>query len=132
MLNTLYSPGSELLRNGSVSGGGEGGMVHPGLDTAAHIPPMFNNWGSVQVHYLYIIYTLSTHYLHSIYTLSTLTRGAGAGVWRLDQVLWTLGFSAILVTAILGNTIVLWIITGNVQTEICYLLSILSSFFNLP
>ena len=66
------------------------------------------------------IYILSTHYLHTIYTLSTLTRGAGAGVWRLDQVLWTLGFSAILVTAILGNTIVLWIITGNVQPEICY------------
>ena len=81
LLNTLYSPGSELLRNGSVSGGGEGGMVHPGLDTAAHIPPMFNNWGSVQVHYLHIIYILhtiytlsnavSTHYLHTIYTLST-------------------------------------------------------------
>ena len=34
--------------------------------------------------------------------------------WSYDQVLWTLGFSVILVTAILGNTSVLWIITGDV------------------
>ena len=73
LLNTLYSPGSELLRNGSVSGGGEGGMVHPGLDTAAHIPPMFNNWGSVQVHYLHYL-----HYLHTIYNIYTICAG-GAG-----------------------------------------------------
>ena len=38
----------------------------------------------------------------------------GESEWSYDQVLWTLGFSVILVTAILGNTSVLWIITGDV------------------
>ena len=35
--------------------------------------------------------------------------------WTLEQVIWTFCFSLILVVAILGNTIVLWIILGKVN-----------------
>ena len=33
--------------------------------------------------------------------------------WSYDQILWTIGFSLILVTSIVGNSSVLWIITGE-------------------
>ena len=33
--------------------------------------------------------------------------------WQLDQVIWTLLFSFILVIAMLGNSIVIWIILGR-------------------
>ena len=37
--------------------------------------------------------------------------------WTVGQIVWTFCFSLILVTSILGNTIVLWIILGNTDNE---------------
>ena len=45
--------------------------------------------------------------------LCFLSRSPEVPDWTYDQILWTLGFSLILITAILGNTSVLWIITGR-------------------
>ena len=56
-------------------------------------------------------YGVSHIYLQS-YKYYVLWRPASVPDWSYDQILWTLGFSLILVTAILGNTSVLWIITG--------------------
>jgi hypothetical protein len=33
--------------------------------------------------------------------------------WQTDQIIWTLLFSLILVIAMLGNSIVIWIILGR-------------------
>jgi hypothetical protein len=34
--------------------------------------------------------------------------------WQLDQIIWTILFSFILVVAMLGNSIVIWIILGKI------------------
>ena len=52
-------------------------------------------------------------YLQSNAESSFLSRSPTVPDWTYDQILWTLGFSLILITAILGNTSVLWIITGG-------------------
>ena len=40
-------------------------------------------------------------------------------VWTYGQILWTLMFSIIIVVAILGNTIVIWIILGELEGTGC-------------
>jgi hypothetical protein len=45
--------------------------------------------------------------------------------WQLDQIIWTILFSFILVVAMLGNSIVIWIILGKISLPFCLVFPLL-------